>query len=52
MKRVIIICSIFVSYLSHLFATDYVVITEIMYDTPLNEDQSKYIHNAGECVRQ
>lgn len=50
MKRVIIICSIFMSCLSHLFATDYVVITEIMYDTPLNEDQSKYIHNAGEFI--
>ena len=50
MKRIIIICSIFVGCLSQLFAIDYVVITEIMYDTPLNEDQSKYIHNAGEFI--
>ena len=50
MKRIIIICSIFVGCLSQLFATDYVVITEIMYDTPLNEDPSKSIHNAGEFI--
>ena len=51
MKRILIICSVFLNCLSPLlFATDYVVITEIMYDTPLNEDQSYDIHNAGEFI--
>ena len=37
MKR-IFICSILILFLSQAFATDYVAITEVMYDTPLNED--------------
>ena len=41
---------IFILCVSRLFATDYIVITEIMYDTPLNEDTTKRRHNHGEFI--
>ena len=41
---------IFILCVSRLFATDYVVITEIMYDTPLNEDTTKWRHSHGEFI--
>ena len=41
---------IFILCVSRLFATDYIVITEIMYDTPLNEDTTKRRHSHGEFI--
>ena len=49
MKR-IIICSILILFLLQAFATDYVAITEVMYDTPLNENTSSVPHCIGEYI--
>ena len=49
MKRVIII-KVFIFCISVLLAANRVVITEIMYDTPLNEDTTRVLHNHGEFV--
>ena len=49
MKRKIFLY-IFILCISQLFATDYVVITEVMYDTPLNEDTNRRFHNYGEFI--
>ena len=49
MKQTIII-SIFIVICSLLRATDYVAITEIMYDTPLEEDPNEDCHNEGEFI--
>lgn len=46
----IIICSILILFLSQAFATDYVAITEVMYDTPLNENTSLFPHCVGEFI--
>ena len=50
MKRTIII-SLFIGICySLLCATDYVAITEIMYDTPLEEAPDEDFHNEGEFI--
>lgn len=49
MKRVIVIC-IFVFSILWLYATDYVAISEVMYDTPFNENLSIYPHCIGEYI--
>ena len=49
MKRVIVIC-IFVFSILWLYATDYVAISEVMYDTPFNENTSTYPHCIGEYI--
>ena len=40
----------FLCCVSQLCATDYVVISEIMYDTPLSEDSTTWRHNYGEYI--
>lgn len=49
MKRTIII-GIIITATLQLFANNNVAITEIMYDTPLNEDTTKILHNYGEFI--
>ena len=49
MKQTILI-SIVITMTLQLFATNNVAITEIMYDTPLNEDITKSPHNYGEFI--
>ena len=49
MKRTIII-GIIITATLQLFANNNVAITEIMYDTPLNEDTTKFLHNYGEFI--
>ena len=49
MKRVFVVV-VFSLCFTWLFATDYVAITEVMYDTPLNEDTTSYPHCIGEYI--
>ena len=49
MKRIIIILT-FIVICSLLCATDYVAITEIMYDSPLEENPNNELHNEGEFI--
>lgn len=49
MKRIIFF-HVFIVCAFRLFATDHVVVTEVMYDTPLNEDTNRHIHNYGEYI--
>lgn len=49
MKRIIIIC-VFAFCILWSYATDYVAISEVMYDTPLNENTSTYPHCVGEYI--
>ena len=41
---------IFILCVYRLFATDHVIISEVMYDTPLNEDTTKWRHSHGEFI--
>ena len=47
-RKIIIVILCALSY--QVCATDYVVISEVLYDTPLNEDVSYNPHNYGEFV--
>ena len=49
MKRIIIIC-VFAFCILWSYATDYVAISEVMYDTPFNENTSTYPHCVGEYI--
>ena len=49
MKRIIIIC-VFAFCILWSYATDYVAISEVMYDTPFNENTSTYPHCIGEYI--
>lgn len=49
MKRIIIIC-VFAFCILWSYATDYVAISEVMYDTPFNENTSTYPHSVGEYI--
>ena len=50
MKRIIIIIELVTIIFSRIYAIDYVAITEVMYDTPLNEVAAYYPHNIGEYI--
>ncbi len=49
MKRIIIIC-VFAFCILWSYATDYVAISEVLYDTPFNENTSTYPHCVGEYI--
>ena len=50
MKRIVFILIFICSIIDYFYAIDYVIMSEILFDTPLNEDTTQSPHNFGEFI--